>query len=197
MSLQEYLSTTGRTMERAKADDLAGEPISIDPQEPWTSVGPPLESEFQRILAYQAGAREITVQGQTTPVTPNIMVLVSAVSPEADPAEFVDMVVDTSSELQGWTTEEDLAGESDFGADDDGSGGIPVVYRYLSGHYRAEVGRTHTSSVLAGWNADGKTYVFQAVATTFEGSDEFHDAALKSVRVGQWTLPDLIAAMRG
>lgn len=199
MSLQEFLSKTGSTMDRVAIDTLAGEKISIEPVAPWQPVGPPLDTEFQRLLAYPSGAREITVQGQKTPVTPNVMVLVTAVSPQTDPAEFVDLVVDTSAELQGWTTEEDLAGESDFGTEGDGEGdgGIPVVYRYLSGTYQAEVGKTRTSSVLAGWNAEDKTYVFQAVVTTFEGSDQFHDDALESVHVGPWTLPDLIAAMRG
>ena len=194
MNLQEFLQSTGRTMERAKVEHLAGEPISIEAVDPWQPVGPPLDSEFQRILAYPPGAREITLQGKVQPVTPNLMVLISAVSPEADPGEFVDLVVDTSAQLQGWTTDEDLAGESDYGQD---GKEVPVVYRYLAGKYKAEVGETKTSSMLAGWNAGGKTYVFQAVATTFEGSDEFHDTALESVRVGPWTLPQLIDAMRG
>lgn len=197
MSLQEFLTKTGRTMERVPVETLAGEPIVIEPQEPWEMVGPPLGSEIQRILAYPKGVHEITVQGQKAPVTPNIMVLVSTVTPQTDPAEFVDLVVDTSATLPGWSTGEDLAGESDFGADGDAQEGIPVVYRYLSGNYNAEVGRTRTSSVLAGWNADEATFIFQAVVTTFEGSDQFHEAALASVRVGPWTLPDLIAAMRG
>lgn len=198
-TLQEFLQSTGRTIERVTVDRLAGTPISVEPVSPWQPVGAPLETEQQRILAYPEGARTITIDGTTQPVTPNLMVLVSRVQPAAEPAEFVDLVVDTSAGLPGWTTTEDLAGESDTGEDGpEGSGpSVPVVYRYLAGRYQAEVGSTTTSSMLAGWNADGATYVFQAVATTFEGSDQYHESALESVRVGEWTLPQLIAAMRG
>ncbi|WP_333619437.1 hypothetical protein [Dietzia sp.] len=196
-SLQEFLQNTGRTLDRVAVDTVAGSPISIDPVSPWQPVGAPLETEQQRILAYPEGAREITIDGKSQPVTPNLMVLVSAVTPAADPAEFVDLVVDTSAALQGWTTEEDLAGESDTEAQSSGEPRTPVVYRYLAGRYNAEVGETKTSSMLAGWNSGDTTYVFQAVATTFEGSEDHHESALESVRIGEWTLPQLITAMRG
>ena len=181
-SIQEICARSGRQLQAVPPVEVAGQALRWEDIDPWQQIESPEPSAVIFVAPEQ----------HREEWAPNVIATCATISPPMAADEALHAIAGTAMSLDNWQGIEDVAGEGDPDA-----GGPQSVYRYIRGIYDADPGRMATSSLLAAWNDDERTYVFQFIATTWQESVDSHEQAFECARLGDWTAGDIVNAMRG
>ncbi len=182
VSIQEFCASTGRTLEASPPMAVAAQPLTWVDSPPWQQIESP---EPTAVIYVDPGAHR-------DGFSPNAIATCARIAPAMPTADAVDHIVATADVLTDWTPAEVVAGEGDEDA-----GAVRSIYRFLRGTYTAEPGEMATSSLIVGWSDDEATYVFQFIVTGWREDAGQHDSAMDCLLIGEWSVAQIVEAMRG